>query len=114
MLSWISREINIILLVKTWEHEESKVHNIEEFVLWSTWNNKSYYREFGGTICYTNKDISPHIWLLKIDPLNQYSWIEISNINAKNIYIAICYFTPIDSTFYKKKYLDKNFPYNSL
>jgi hypothetical protein len=39
-------------------------------------------------------------------------WMEISNINAKKIYIAICYSTPINSTFYKKNNLDKNCPYN--
>lgn len=41
-------------------------------------------------------------------------WLEISNINAKNIYIAICYFAPIISTFFKKNNLDKNCPYNGL
>jgi hypothetical protein len=42
--------------------------------------------------------------------------VEISYINAKNIYIyiAICYFAPINSTFYTKKNLDKNCPYKSL
>jgi hypothetical protein len=40
MLSWISSEIDIIPMVKTWEHEESEVPNIEGFVLWSVWNKK--------------------------------------------------------------------------
>ena len=40
--------------------------------------------------------------------------MEISNINAKNIYISLCYFAPINSTFYKKHNLDKIFPYNGL
>jgi hypothetical protein len=30
------------------------------------------------------------------------------------MYIAICYFAPINSTFYKKKNLDSNCPYNNL
>ena len=30
------------------------------------------------------------------------------------MYIAICYFAPINSTFYKKNNLDKNYPYNNL
>ena len=30
------------------------------------------------------------------------------------MYIAICYFAPINSSFYKKKNLDNNHPYNSL
>jgi hypothetical protein len=30
------------------------------------------------------------------------------------MYIAICYFAPINSTFYKKNNLDKKFPYNNL
>jgi hypothetical protein len=41
-------------------------------------------------------------------------WLEISNINAKNIYIVICYFSLINSTFYKKNNLDKKNPYNGL
>jgi hypothetical protein len=40
--------------------------------------------------------------------------MEISNINAKNMYTTICYFAPINSTFYKKNNLDKNCPYNNL
>jgi hypothetical protein len=38
MLSWISSDIDIIFLVEMWEHDNSKVPNIEGFVLWSTWN----------------------------------------------------------------------------
>ena len=30
------------------------------------------------------------------------------------MYIEIFYFTPINSTFYKKNNLDNNFPYNNL
>jgi hypothetical protein len=41
-------------------------------------------------------------------------WMEISDINAKNIYITIFYLAPINFTFYKKNNLDKNFPYNGL
>jgi hypothetical protein len=40
--------------------------------------------------------------------------MEISDINAKKMYIAICYFAPINSTFYKKNNLDKNCPYKIL
>jgi hypothetical protein len=42
-----------------------------------------------------------------MDSLNHYIWTEISNIE-------ICYFTPINSTFYKKNNLDNNCPYNTL
>ena len=91
MISWITSDIDTICLAETWEHEESKVPNME-----------------------IRKNISPHIQLHKIDPLNQYIWIEISNTNAKKMYIAICYFAPINSTFYKKNNPDKNCPYNNL
>lgn len=40
--------------------------------------------------------------------------MEISDINTKKIYLAICCFVPINSTFYKKNNLDKNSPYNGL
>jgi hypothetical protein len=40
--------------------------------------------------------------------------MDISDINAKNIYIVVCYLAPINSTFYKKNNLDKNFPYKNL
>jgi exonuclease III len=114
MISWIPSDIDIICLVETWEHEESKVPNIEGFVLWSAWNKKSHRRGIGGIACYIRKSISPHIQLHKIDPLNQYIWIEISDTNAKKMYIAIFYFAPINSTFYKKNNLDNNCPYNNL
>jgi hypothetical protein len=44
MLSWMPSDIDIICLVEKWEHEESRVPNIEGFVLWSAWNKKSYCR----------------------------------------------------------------------
>jgi exonuclease III len=114
ILSWIPSEIDIIFLVETWEHEESKVPNIDGFILWSTWNKKSSHRGVGGIACYIRTNISPHIHLHKKDPLNQFIWVEISDINAKKMYIAICYFAPINSTFYTKNNLDKNCPYKSL
>jgi hypothetical protein len=114
MISWILSDIDIICLVKIWEHEESKVPNIEGFVLWSTWNKKSHYRGIGGITCYIRKKIYPHIQLHKINPLNQYIWMEILDTSAKNMYIAICYVAPINSTFYKKNNLDNNCPYNNL
>jgi hypothetical protein len=101
-------------LVETWEHEESKVPNIEGFVSWWTWNKKSHHRGIGGIACYIRTSIYPHIQVHNIDPLNQYIWIEISNTNAKKMYIEICYFAPINSTFYKKNNLDNNCPYNNL
>jgi len=107
-------DIDIIWLVETWEHEESKVPNIEGFVLWSAWNVKSHRRRIGGIACYIRKNIPPRIQLHKIDPLNQYIWIEISYTNAKRMHIEICYFAPINSIFYKKKHLDNNCPYNNL
>jgi hypothetical protein len=78
------------------------------------WNKKSHHRGIGGIACYIRKSISPHIQLHKINPLNQYIWIEISDTNVKKMYIAICYFAPINSTFYKKNNLDNNCPYNIL
>jgi hypothetical protein len=44
MISWILGGIDIICLVETWEHEESKVPNIEGFVLWSEWKKKFHHR----------------------------------------------------------------------
>jgi hypothetical protein len=114
MISCIASDIDIICLVETWKHEESKVPNMEGFVLWSTWNKKSHRRGIGGIYFYIRKIISPHIQLHKIDPLNQYIWIKILDTNAKKMYISICYFSPINSTFYKKNNLDKNCPYNNL
>jgi hypothetical protein len=70
MISWILSEIDIICLVETWEHEDSKVPNIEGYVLWSDWNKKSHRRGIGGIACYIKKRIYPHIQLHKIDPFN--------------------------------------------
>jgi hypothetical protein len=114
MISWILSDIDIMCLVETWEHEESKVPNIEGFVSWWTWNKKSHHRGIGGIACYIRTSIYHHIQVHNIDPLNQYIWIEISNTNAKKMYIEICYFAPINSTFYKKNNLDNNCPYNNL
>jgi hypothetical protein len=87
---------------------------MELFVLWSAWNKKSHRRGIGGIACYIRKSIFPHIQLHNIDPLNQYIWIEILDTNARKMYIAICCFSPINSTFYKKNNLDKICPYNNL
>jgi hypothetical protein len=114
MISWIQTDIDIICLVETWEHEESKVPSIEGFVLCSAWNKKSHRRGIGGIACYIRKSISPHIQLHKIDPLNQFIWIEILDTNAKKMYIQIFCFAPINSTFYKKNNLDNDCPYNNL
>jgi exonuclease III len=114
IISWILSDIDIICLVETWENEESKVPNIEGFILWSAWNKKSHCRGIGGIACYIRKSISPHIQIYKIDPLNQYIWIEILDTNAKKMYITIFYFAPINSTFYKKNNLDNNCSYNNL
>ena len=64
-VSWILNEVDIILLVETWEHEESKVPNIDGFVLWSIWNKQSYRTGIGGIACYIRKNISPHASLYK-------------------------------------------------
>jgi hypothetical protein len=114
MISCIASDIDIICLVETWKHEQFKVLNIEGIFFWLAWNKKSHHRGIGGIMCYVRKIISPHIQLHKIDPLNQYIWIEILDTNAKKMYIEICYFAPINSNFYKKKNLDKNCPYNNL
>ena len=76
MISWILSDIDIIYLVETWGHQESKIPNIEGFFMWSAWNKKSHRRGIGGIYCYIRKNISPHIQLHKIDPVNQYIWIE--------------------------------------
>jgi hypothetical protein len=75
MISWISSDIDIICLVETWEHEKSKVPNIERFVLWLAWYKKSHHIKIGDIACYIRNNISPHIQLHKIDLLNQYIWI---------------------------------------
>jgi hypothetical protein len=96
------------------EHEEYKVLDIEGFVLWSSWNKKSSYRGIEDIAYYIKMNTSPHILPHKNDPLNQYIWMKVLDINAKKIYIEVCYFAPINSTFYKKNNLDKNCPYKNL
>ena len=76
-LSWISND------VETWEHDESKVPNIDGFVLWSIWNKRSYRRGIRGIACYIRKNISPHASIYETDPYNQYICIEITDINDK-------------------------------
>ena len=93
-LSWISNDVDIIFLVETWEHKESKVPNIDGFKLCSTLNKQSSHRDIGGIACNNKKNISPDARIYKNDPYNQYSWIEITKIYDKNTYIAICYFPP--------------------
>jgi hypothetical protein len=56
MLSWIPSDIDIIFLLETWNREESKVPNIDIFVLWSAWNKKSYHKWIGGIACYIKKE----------------------------------------------------------
>jgi hypothetical protein len=72
MISWILSDIDIICLVEIWEHEESKVPNIEGFFLWLAWNKNYYHRGIGGIACYITQIISPHIQLHKTNPLKQY------------------------------------------
>ena len=92
-LSWISNEVDIILLVETWEHEESKVPNIDGFILWLIWNKRSYRRGIGGIACYIRKNISPHARIYKKDPYNQYIWIEIMDItDKKNLHRNLLFF----------------------
>ena len=91
MLSWIPSEIDIILLVETWEHEESKVPNIDKYVIWSIWNKRSCRRGIVGIACYIRKNISPHVRFYKKDPYNQFIWIDITKINDEKTYIVICY-----------------------
>ena len=69
MTSWIPSDIDIIYLDETWEHEESKVPNMEGFVLWLAWNKKSHRRGIGDIDCYIRKSISSHIQLHNIDHL---------------------------------------------
>jgi len=70
MLSWILIDIDLILLVETWEHEESRVPHIDGFILWSTWNKKSSHRGFGCIACYIKTNMYSHIQLHKINPFN--------------------------------------------
>ena len=114
MLSWIPSQIDIILLIETWEREESTVPDIYRYVLWSIWNKRSCRRSIWRTACYIRKNISPHVRIYKKDPYNQFIWIEMTHINDEKTYITICYFAPINSNFYKKTNLDKNCPYNGL
>ena len=114
MISWISSDIDFILLVETWEHEESRVPHLDGFTLWSVWNTKSSRRGFGGIACYIRNTFSSHIRLHKIDSFNQYIWIEISYSTTNRIFLAICYFAPINPTSDKKKNLDMNCPSNYL
>ena len=92
-LSWISNEVDIILLVETWEHEEYTVPDIDGFVLCSIWNKRSYHRGIGGIACYIRKNISPHDRHYKKYPYNQYIWIDITDINDKknlHSYMLFC------------------------
>ena len=92
-LSWISNEVDIILLVEAWEHKESKVPNIDGFVLWSTWNKQSYHRGLGGIACYIRKTISTHARIYKKYHCDQYISIEIRDINdKKNLYNNLLFF----------------------
>ena len=80
----------------------------------SIWKKCSCRRCIGGITCYIRKNISPHVRIYKKDPYNQFIWIEFAYINDEKPYIAICYFSPINSNFYKKTNLDKNHPYDFL
>ena len=93
-LSWISYDVDIIFLVETWEHEESKVPNIDGFTLWSTLNKRSSCRGIGGIACYIKNNISPHARVYKNDPYNQYSWIEFTDIYDKKILHSNLLFHP--------------------
>ena len=50
------------------------------------------YRWIKGIACYIKNNYFPRFRIHKKDHFNQYTWIDISDINGKNIYIAICYF----------------------
>ena len=79
-LSWISNEVNIILLVETWEHKESKLRNIDGFILLSISKKRSYRRGIGGIACYIGNNISSHDRVYNKYHFNQYIWIEIIDI----------------------------------
>ena len=102
-LSWILNDVDIILLIEIWEHEESKVPNIDGFTLWSTWNKRSSHKGIRGIACYIKKNISPHARIYKNNSYNQYSWIEITDIYDKNTYIEIYYFPPSIVTYIRKR-----------
>lgn len=95
MLSWIPRDIDLILLVETWEHDKSRVPHLNRFILWSIWNKKYCWRGLGGIAYYIRNIVSSHIRLHKIDPFNQYIWIDIFDSNIR-------------------KNLDKNRHFNTL
>jgi len=65
-LSWISNDVDIILLFETWEHEESKVPNINGFMLWSTRKKRASRRGIMGIASYIKKNISPHARIYKM------------------------------------------------
>jgi hypothetical protein len=77
----------------------------QEILLKGDWRHSLLYKEQ----CF-----SLYIRLHQKDPFNKYTWMKISDINAKKIYITICYFAHINSTLYKKNNLDKNCLYNGL
>ena len=114
MLSWIPSDIDLIFLVETGKHDESRVPHLDGFTLRSVWNKKASQRGFGGIAFYIRNIVSSHIRLHKIDPFNQYIWIEISDSTTNRIFLAIFYFTPINSTSYKKNNLDKTYLFNTL
>ena len=109
-LSWISNEIDIILMVETWEHEESKVPSIEGFFLQWIWRKRSSRKGIEGISRYIKENIFPYDRLYKKYRHKQDIRIEIVDSNNNKAYIAICYFPPINSNFYKKNNIDKIAP----
>ena len=76
MLSLIPSEIDIILHVETWEHEESRVPNIKGFVLWSLWNKISRCRGIKGIACYIRIKFRRLLgFIRKILSINTCGWI---------------------------------------
>ena len=80
---------NDILHIEFWEHEEFKVLKVEEIVLWLVWNERPSQRNKRHKQ-YEN-EFFHHTKLHKKKYFNSYMSIQISYMNANNIYIQIHY-----------------------
>ena len=60
MLSWISSDIDLILLFEAWDHDESRVPHLDDLTLWSSWNKKYSRRGFGGIAYYIRNMFPSH------------------------------------------------------
>lgn len=108
-------EIDILLVVETWEHQGNEIPKIKGFTCHSIWNQKEYIggRGYGGLACYTKDSIKEHITVVKEDSYKQYMWLQLST-GIKDLYIALCYFAPPQSPIYKNQNLSSEDPFLHL